>query len=100
MRNAREIPGPVDLDPSRPFGYVFPTWREALADAQAQIATAYERRAAMFRRAHEAGLSLREIGEATGLSAMGVHKIVGKQNRVSLDDQANTSLARPAGESR
>jgi hypothetical protein len=96
---AERIPGPVVPEPVEPFGYVFPTWREALADAQAQIATAYERRARLFKRAHEAGLSLREIGEATGLSAMGVHKIVGKQNRVSLDDQADTSLARAAGES-
>lgn len=64
--------------------YVFPTWRAALADAQARIGDAYAARARLFRAASEAGLSYREIGEATGLSAAAVGKIIGRK-RASLD---------------
>lgn len=67
--------------------YVFPTWRDALADAQAGIASAYGHRERIFRAAHEAGLSYREIGEATGLSAAAAWKVLGKRRRASLDSQ-------------
>jgi DNA-directed RNA polymerase specialized sigma24 family protein len=77
---------PPDFDGS---GYVFRTWRDALVDAQAGIARAYGHRARMFRAAHEAGLSYREIGEATGLSAAAVGKVLGKQDRATLDSPAN-----------
>jgi DNA-directed RNA polymerase specialized sigma24 family protein len=80
----------AQIDPEMGMtGYVFPSWRSALADSQKRIADAYERRASLFRRAHEAGLSYREIGEATGLSAAAIGKVLGKQRRATLDDQAN-----------
>jgi DNA-directed RNA polymerase specialized sigma24 family protein len=79
---------PLD-DEAGKTGYVFPTWRAALGDAHARIADAYETRARMFKAAHDAGLSYREIGEATGLSAAAVGKIIGKQGRATLDSPAN-----------
>lgn len=87
------IPGPHDPQmpqmPQMPpaddlSGYVFPTWRAALSDAQVRIADAYEKRRRLFVKASEAGLSYREIGEATGLSAAGVGKIIGR-DRTTLD---------------
>lgn len=86
------IPGPSD--PQRPpaedpFGYVFPTWRAALGEAHGRIAAAYDYRARLFRKAHEAGLSYREIGEATGLSAAAVGKILGKQGKATLDSSVH-----------
>lgn len=84
--SASRFPFPAPLDPEQgQTGYVFPTWRAALGDAHARIADAYEKRARMFRAAHNAGLSYREIGEATGLSAAAVGKILGKQRRATLD---------------
>lgn len=64
--------------------YVFPTWRAALADSQSRIADAYAQRARVFRRASDAGISYRDIGEATGLSAAAVGKIIGRE-RQTLD---------------
>lgn len=81
-----EMP-PADDDAGQ-TGYVFPTWRTALADSHARIADAYEKRRRMFKAAHEAGLSYRAIGEATGLSPAAVGKILGKQGRASLDSPA------------
>lgn len=66
------------------------TWRERIQAAQDTVATAYEFREAEFKAAHASGLTLRQIAEAAGLTAPGVHKIVGKvgPERVSLDDMA------------
>lgn len=95
VRSPWPIPGPAfpEMPPADDeagrTGYVFPTWRAALSDAHARIADAYEYRTRLFRKAHEAGLSYREIGEATGLSAAAVGKVLGKQGRATLDDQAN-----------
>lgn len=75
-----------DLCQSR---YFFPTWRAAIDDAQKQIEWAYERRRRLFMAAHEAGLSFREIGEAAGMTAAGVHKIVGAKQRATLDSLVN-----------
>lgn len=82
------IPGPFDPEQGQ-TGYVFPTWRDALADAQGRISGAYAYRARLFKQAHEAGLSYREIGEATGLSAAAVGKVLGKKNRATLDSPAS-----------
>jgi DNA-directed RNA polymerase specialized sigma24 family protein len=86
----RDFPFPPSLDPDagKP-GYIFPTWRAALADAQARIAGAYEARQRLVRAASDAGLSYREIGEAIGLSAAAVGKIVNR-SRATLDDPAVT----------
>lgn len=86
------IPGPADpqMPPADGFShYVFPTWRAALGDAHARIADSYLKRTELFQKAHEAGLSYREIGEATGLSPAAVGKILGKQRRATLDTEVN-----------
>lgn len=81
-------PIPCDGGPGEQ-GYAWPTWREALADAQKGIDNAYERRKRVFQAAYDAGLTLAEIGEVVGLSAAGVHKIVGRQRGgVNLDAPA------------
>jgi predicted XRE-type DNA-binding protein len=78
-------PGCIPV-PKRPGpGYVFGSWRDALADAQAQIGSAYSYRQRLVRKASEAGLSYREIAEALGLSPAGVSKIMDRK-RASLDD--------------
>lgn len=63
------------------------TWRERIRAAADAVDTAYAFRAAEFQRAHDAGLSMRQIGEAAELSAAAVHKILGgsSRERVSLD---------------
>lgn len=86
----RKIPMPGDPEPVEPFGYVFPTWRAALADAQAQIGNAYEQRRRTFRAASDARLSYREIAEATGLSAAAVGKIIGR-GKTTLDSPAESA---------
>lgn len=87
VRDLFPIPGPADPQlPDAP--YVFPTWRAAIADAQARIADAYAKRRLQFRAAHDAGLSYREIGEAAGLSAAAVGKIIGR-GKASLDSPVN-----------
>lgn len=78
------------LLPGNNADYVFPTWRSALAEAQAQIANAYEQRQCWFKAAHDAGLSYRQIGEATGLSAAAVGKIIGRPQTTTLDSPAVT----------
>jgi DNA-directed RNA polymerase specialized sigma24 family protein len=84
----RTVPIPGPHEPPLPFpdapAYVFPTWRAALADAQARIGDAYEKRRQMFRAASDAGLSYREIGEATDLSPAAVGKIIGR-GKTTLD---------------
>lgn len=60
-------------------GYVFPTWEDALGDAQKAISHAYEARRRTMQAAYNAGLTMRSIAEATGLSAAGVSKIIGPQ---------------------
>jgi hypothetical protein len=55
------------------------TWREALLDAHAGVAKAYAHRQQVFIGAHDAGLSLRAIGEVVNLSPAGVAKIVGPE---------------------
>jgi hypothetical protein len=75
--------------------YVFGTWRDALSHAQGQIAWAYERRARVFRAASDAGISYRDIGKATGLSAAGVAKIIGRE-RQTLDSPAVASARKEA----
>jgi DNA-directed RNA polymerase specialized sigma24 family protein len=81
----RALP-PADDD----SGYIFPTWRVYLLDAHDRVAAAYERRRRAFTAAHDAGLSYREIGEATGLTAAGAHKVVGSKSPVGLDDPVST----------
>lgn len=71
-------------------GYVFLTWRAALKDSHERIADAYEKRRRTFRAAADAGLSRREIGEAVGLSAAAVQKIIGKDAKATLDDRAGS----------
>lgn len=89
-REAR--PGAIDTGPvpdDRTGGaYVFPTWRSALADAQRGIDHAYDRRRRIFQSAYDAGLTLGQIAEAVGLTAAGVHKIIGRQRSANLDDRA------------
>lgn len=89
-REAR--PGAVDTGPvpdDRTDGaYAFPTWRSALADAQKSIEHVYDRRRRIFQAAYDAGLTLGQIGEAVGLTAAGVHKIIGRQRGASLDAPA------------
>lgn len=65
-----ETPGPTTAPA--------PTWREALLAAFAGVDTAYARRAEVVKAAHDAGLSLRAIADVVGISAAGVHRIVGK----------------------
>lgn len=64
------------------------TWRERIRAAADGVDTAYAFRCAEFTRAHDAGLSMRQIAEAAGLTASSVHKIIGNRgsNRVSLDE--------------
>lgn len=66
------------------------TWRDSIANAQAGIAAAREHRYRTFRAAAAAGLTRREIGEAAGLSIASIQKIVGKDERVTLDSPADT----------
>lgn len=67
--------------------YIFLSWRDALAAAHAGIANAQEHRRRTFRAAADAGLTRREIGEATGLSTAGVQRVVGKGKRTTLDSK-------------
>jgi hypothetical protein len=70
------LPGPVHIGDS---GYVWPTWREALVDAHDGVDRAYERRREVFQAAYDAGLTMRDIGGAVGMSAANVNKIIGRQ---------------------
>jgi hypothetical protein len=81
---------PVQPPADDASGYVFPTWRDYLKDAHEGVSWAYERRRRAFSAAHGAGLSYREIGEATGLSAAAVGKALGKQPRATLDSVASS----------
>jgi hypothetical protein len=83
LSSAERLPGPV---PDGDTGYVWPTWREALVDAQAGIASAKERRQSVFQAAFDAGLTLAQIDAAVGLTAPGVHKIIGKQKGATTLD--------------
>jgi DNA-directed RNA polymerase specialized sigma24 family protein len=76
------LPGELDSGPVPVDGlpdHAWPSWREALTDAQAGIENAYDRRRRVFQAAFDAGLTLAEIAGVVGLSAQGVHKIIGKQ---------------------
>ena len=70
------------------------SWRAVITQAAAAVPAAYAHRQVTMRAAHNAGLSLRQIGEAAGLSTNAVSKIVGPvgRKRASLDDFA------PAGQ--
>ena len=61
------------------------TWREVLVDAQEGLDAAEKHRTAMIRAAHNAGLSLRQIGGVLGMSAAGVHRVTGKRLEVTPD---------------
>ena len=74
------------------------TWREALNAAQRGIDEAHERRAEVFRAAHDAGLSLRQIADAVGSSAPTVQRIIGPsggngRNDALLDARVTTGLS-------
>lgn len=83
-RNER-LPGPVATDAS---GYVWPTWREALQSAAHGIEAAYEHRRRVMQAAYDAGLTMKQIGNAMGLSPAGVNKIIGRQRGADLDTPA------------
>ena len=88
------IPGPDDpqLPSSTPeMSYVFLSWGDALANAHSRIADAYAHRKRWFQAAFDAGLTCKQIGEATGLSPAAVHKIIGKQRSRSLDSPVSGS---------
>jgi DNA-directed RNA polymerase specialized sigma24 family protein len=78
----RPLPGVV-LDGDS--GYAWPSWREALADAFGGVDRAYERRRQVVQAAYDAGLTFRQIGNAVGVSAATVHRIIGKQRGKSDD---------------
>lgn len=66
------------------------TWRERITEAARGVDAAYATRRDVFQQASDAGLSLRQIGSAAGLSAATVHKIIGGvgEERISLDSEA------------
>lgn len=68
-------PVPVDGKPK----HIWPSWREALLDAHLLIDHAYDRRRRVFQSAFDAGLTCAQIGETVGMSAAGVHKVIGRQ---------------------
>lgn len=77
MQEAMEhLPGPVPVDGHEDRR---PTWREALIDAHVGVDHAYERRKRVLQAAYDAGLTIRQIGGAIGMSAGNVNKIIGKQ---------------------
>jgi DNA-directed RNA polymerase specialized sigma24 family protein len=79
MQEAMErLPGPVPVD-GQEDRLVWPTWREAILDAKTGVETAYDRRRRVFQAAFDAGLSLRQIAGAAGMTAAGVHNVIGKQ---------------------
>lgn len=71
--------------------FVYPSWREALIHAHGGIERAHEQRRRTFAAAHDAGLSFTEIADVVGLSAAGVHKIVGKKS-ATLDSPAGFAI--------
>jgi hypothetical protein len=64
-----------------------PTWREALIEAQAGIADAYERRRLVVQAAHDAGLSMRRIGAVLEMSAATVSRMVESGMRGRLESK-------------
>lgn len=70
-----------------------PTWRELIADASVGIDEAKARRREVFRAAHAAGFSQREIAKAAGISASRVNTIIGRAERLSLDAPAPEEVA-------
>ena len=62
------------------------TWRVELYAAHRDVAKAYARRREVFRAAHDAGLSLRQIADAAGMSFSTVHRIVGRGAGNGRDD--------------
>jgi hypothetical protein len=81
--------GRADAPPSDERGYRMPTWRDAIEQSQRQITHAYDRRKGIFQQAYRAGLTMRQIGEAAGMSAAGVQKIIGRQRGGSLEDRCS-----------
>jgi hypothetical protein len=55
------------------------TWREVLVDAFEGVDRAYEHRTEVVQAAHDAGLSLRQIGAVVGMSAAGINRMVRKR---------------------
>lgn len=79
----KKLPGPVPVE-GMP-NHVWPTWREALVDAFESVPRAYERRRSVVQAAYDAGLTFRQIAEATGVTAAAVHKIIGNQSKEKSD---------------
>lgn len=66
------------------------SWREKLRGAHRAVAKAEEERARVFREAQEAGISLRGIEDATGVSSSTISRWIGPAPKVerSLDQEA------------
>jgi hypothetical protein len=90
-RMPEPLPGPVPDDQNPKWAW--PTWREALIDAFEGVGAAYDRRRRIAQAAFDAGLTFRQIGEAVGMSAAGVQKIIGRQRNGDLDAPAFQSRA-------
>jgi transposase len=71
------------------------TWRQALRDAHEGVAQAKETRRRVFEAAHEAGLSMRAISGAVGLSAATVHRIIGLEPEPDAEDLLDSPVREP-----
>lgn len=63
------------------------TWRTKLAAAQQQLVDARVARDKLFHEAVVAGFTLRQIGEASGLTGAAVYSAVGRRSKISLDEE-------------
>jgi AcrR family transcriptional regulator len=66
------------------------SWRDKIRDAAEGVERAYDTRRSVFKEASDAGLSMRQIADAAGISAAMVCRDIGnaKTPRTSLDDEA------------
>ena len=95
------FPGPEQPDAAPEPALLFMSWRAALANVHGRIEDAYGLRRVWFQHAFDAGFTCAQIGEATGLSAAAVHKIIGTQRKRDLDSPvAPASPDNPETESR
>lgn len=79
------FPGVEQPDAAPEPALLFMSWRAALANVHGRIEDAYSLRRVWFQHAFDAGFTCAQIGEAAGLSAAAVHKIIGTQRKRDLD---------------
>ena len=89
------FPGVEQPDAAPEPALLFMSWRAALANVHGRIEDAYALRRDWFQHAFDAGFTCAQIGEAAGLSAAAVHKIIGAQGGKSADEILDSPILRP-----